>query len=520
MIFSIDKLRQENKNLPKIILERINIKAKSKVAEFFFINDAIIDEDDLTLVKDSLKQYLPKDYLIKLSYEKRVCDEETLKNTVKSYILNNHPSVKPFLKDGDIEAAAAEGGFYYAVSAGQSLYLYFSENGLIEKLDSYLDTVFCEQIKGSLILNGKSIDSKKILEAAARREQSEEFLPLNLQRVFEIKDKVAIEGEVTSALAVYMADCEYETDNLTVCGFIKKIEQRLTKNQKPYFLFELDDGTYDDKIRTFKAKMFPYKRALEKIEKLKEGDCVALSGKMESYNNFLSMLIESVAYGALPENFVPEKLESRAAPLEYINIKPTTYAEASQANLFEKKKILPSDLVNNTFVVFDLETTGLINNAIGLDKIDEIIEIGAVKIEGGVITEMFSSLIKPNRPISQEITKITGIDDGMVRFAPPIEAVIPDFFKFTRGAILVGHNVDFDYKFIRHYSKEMGYIYDNRAYDTISLAQFGLHLTNYKLSTVAAHYGFEFNHHRAADDAVVTAKIFIELVTTQKHLPK
>ena len=520
MTFSIEKLRQEHKHLQKIILERINIKAKSKVAEFFFINDSVIDEDDLTLVKDSLKLYLPKDYLIKLSYEKRVCDGESLKNTVKTYILNNHPSVKPFLKEGDIEAAAAEGGFYYAVSAGQSLYLYFSENRLIEKLDGYLSTVFCEPIKGSLILNGKAIDSKKILEAAVRREQSEEFSPLNLQRVFEIKDKVAIEGEVTSALAVYMADCEYETDNLTVCGFIKKIEQRLTKNQKPYFLFELDDGTYDDKISTFKAKMFPYKRALEKIEKLKEGDCVALSGKMELFNNFLSMFIEKVAYAAMPENFLPEKLKSRPAPLEYINISPVPYAEASQANLFEKKKILPTDLVNNTFVVFDLETTGLVNNALGSEKMDEIIEIGAVKIEGGVITQMLTSLIKPTRQIGDNITKITGIDDQMVKDAPPIEAVIPDFFKFTRGAILVGHNVEFDYKFIRHYSKEMGYIYDNRAYDTVGLAQSGLHLTNYKLSTVAAHYGLEFNHHRAADDAAVTAKIFIELVAAQKHLPK
>ena len=103
-----------------------------------------------------------------------------------------------------------------------------------------------------------------------------------------------------------------------------------------------------------------------------------------------------------------------------------------------------------------------------------------------------------------------------------MEEVIPDFYKFVEGAILVGHNVTFDYNFIRHYGGENGYAFENPSYDTVTLAQMilqGVGLANYKLNTIADYYGFTFNHHRAYADAAVTAKIFMELIKTKGKLP-
>lgn len=96
--------------------------------------------------------------------------------------------------------------------------------------------------------------------------------------------------------------------------------------------------------------------------------------------------------------------------------------------------------------------------------------------------------------------------------APPVETVMADFYKFTEGCALVGHNVQFDYKFIRYYGEQEGYLFDAKTFDTVALSQQLLRLSNYKLNTVADHFGFTFRHHRAFDDAFVTAKIFLELV--------
>ena len=104
--------------------------------------------------------------------------------------------------------------------------------------------------------------------------------------------------------------------------------------------------------------------------------------------------------------------------------------------------------------------------------------------------------------------------------APKIGQVIPDFCKFCEGCMLVGHNVQFDYKFVRYYAEQEEYDFEFKTYDTMSIAQSMLFLSNYKLNTLADHYHFTFNHHRAWDDAYVTAKIFIELIKAKKCLPK
>jgi DNA polymerase-3 subunit alpha (Gram-positive type) len=135
------------------------------------------------------------------------------------------------------------------------------------------------------------------------------------------------------------------------------------------------------------------------------------------------------------------------------------------------------------------------------------------------VAEKFSTFVAYDKQVPPEIVKLTGITDEMLVGAPNIKDVIPDFYKFCDGCLLVGHNVTFDYRFVQHYGKKERYSFDQARYDTLTLGQELLHLSNYKLNTLADHYGVTFNHHRAFDDALATAKIFIQLLKTRKTLP-
>ena len=201
-----------------------------------------------------------------------------------------------------------------------------------------------------------------------------------------------------------------------------------------------------------------------------------------------------------------------------MRVAPEHFTDYNQLNLFEQGA-LPDDLVRNTFVVFDLETTGL-NTSPASGRMDAITEIGAVKIIGGEIREQFSTLVNPERKLEADVVKLTGITDDMVKDAPKIAEVIPDFYKFCDGCLLVAHNAPFDSKFIRYYGEAEGYMFEQKVYDTVSIAQSFLYLNNYKLNTLADHYGVVFRHHRASDDALATAKIFIEMIKAKKCLPK
>ena len=164
--------------------------------------------------------------------------------------------------------------------------------------------------------------------------------------------------------------------------------------------------------------------------------------------------------------------------------------------------------LDSTFVVFDIETTGF--SAVN----DRIIEIGAVKVENGMITEKFSEFVNPERPIPFEIEKLTSINDRMVEDAPNISVILPKFMDFCGSSVLVAHNADFDTGFIRHNCEVLGLTYDYTYVDTLGIARSFLEgLKNYKLDTVVEAMGCTLaNHHRAVDDAGATADVFVRFL--------
>lgn len=165
--------------------------------------------------------------------------------------------------------------------------------------------------------------------------------------------------------------------------------------------------------------------------------------------------------------------------------------------------------MSQSFVVFDLETTGL-------SPADcAITEIGAVVVENGEITESYNSFVNPGCHIPEEITKITNITDEMVADAPGQEEALRAFLEFVDGRVLIAHNAHgFDIRFLKACAERYGVPFGNTYIDTLPLAQaLYLGLRNYKLDTIGKYLEIPpFQHHRACDDAKALAQIYVKMI--------
>lgn len=167
------------------------------------------------------------------------------------------------------------------------------------------------------------------------------------------------------------------------------------------------------------------------------------------------------------------------------------------------------ELESATYVVFDVETTGL--SAI----YDTIIELAGVKIQNGEIIDRFESFANPHKPISQTITDLTGITDDMVRDAPEVEDVLKDFYEWSSDSALVAHNASFDIGFLNQGYKRIDYNkVENPVIDTLELARFLFpELRNHRLNTLCKLMDVELTqHHRAIYDAEATGYLFWKMI--------
>ncbi|MDE7417620.1 MAG: PolC-type DNA polymerase III [Lachnospiraceae bacterium] len=168
--------------------------------------------------------------------------------------------------------------------------------------------------------------------------------------------------------------------------------------------------------------------------------------------------------------------------------------------------------LDEAYVVFDIETTGF------SPVTNRIIEIGAVKVENGQITDRFSTFVNPEVPIPFDIEKLTSINDSMVIDAETIESVLPKFLEFVGDAVLVAHNANFDVGFIKENAKRQNLSVDFTYVDTVGIARTLLTgQAKYTLDAVAKTLKISLeNHHRAVDDAECTAEIFLKFIEMLK----
>lgn len=168
-----------------------------------------------------------------------------------------------------------------------------------------------------------------------------------------------------------------------------------------------------------------------------------------------------------------------------------------------------ADLESGTYVVFDVETTGL--SAV----YDTIIELAGVKIHKGEIIDRFESFANPHHPLSQTTTDLTGITDDMVKDAPDVDDVLKDFHEWMKDSILVAHNASFDIGFLNQGFQKINYDKTvNPVIDTLELSRFLYpQLKNHRLNTMCKHLDIELTqHHRAIYDAEATGYLLWKLV--------
>lgn len=191
--------------------------------------------------------------------------------------------------------------------------------------------------------------------------------------------------------------------------------------------------------------------------------------------------------------------------------------------------------MTDTYIALDLETTGL------SPENDRILEIGALRIESGEVTDSYETFVDCGIPIPQIITQLTGITDEMIGGSPGTEEAVREFLAFARGwedlpvgeglsaaadeacaagagalfedCVLLGHNLPFDYSFMKHSAARFGLSFESRGLDTLKMARTCLpELEKKSLDRVSAYLGIpQKRHHRALDDALTAARIYERL---------
>lgn len=496
------------KSFDTAILTSVTLEKSKNSVEVSVVTDKAYTEAEEAEVRKIVRGYVPELFSSTAVITKLTPDEDMVVEKILTIIGENNKQLAAFVTAEDIEVRKENDAFSFTVSV---IHTSAYTAGIADDIANGLKKCFCGEFYGRCVAAENKLDDLVIEE---KPENIQYEVPL---RTFEIEDFSFLEGTVTHKRAIYIADLNFVSESVVICGEITDIREKTittsSGKEKLMFNFTVNDGT-----AAIRVGYFTRQKSIEKVKKLQVGDSVVLTCKTELFNSSVRPTANVIDYGRVPKGFVPEKRASKPVPKYYETVFPQPYTDYTQSDLFTDVK-LPECLTKNAFVVFDLETTGL-NSSPSSGNMDRIIEIGAYKIIGGEIKESFTTFVNPQRKLSQEIINLTGIDQQTVDGAPAFEKVMPDFFKFIDGCYTVGHNAaNFDFKFIDYYCSQCGYVPERRLFDTFPLAQSMLSLSNYKLNTVADYFGITFNHHRAADDALVTAKIFIELLKIKKSLP-
>ncbi len=505
----ITELRAIGGGMQNAVVSDVTVYKGAQRVVINIICDKVFSDDEKLQAKKVAQKYVPSIFKIDVYVKKLTPDEEMVKTKILQILSYDYAAVAATLMQDEVEVQRLDDGFVFTIYLMDAV---GNAKDILSAVTAKLKSSFCGVFRGEVKSSKRTTDDLTIEEDY----YEEEFVtPI---RTFEICNFSALEGGEVPTRATYLSDLNYVSNKVVVCGRVEYIDEKTYKNkagdEKVYFSLGLSDNT-----ATMQGSYFVRQASVNLIRKIKEGDWIVANGKTEIFRGSLRFTITRIDYGEQSRDFVIEKLPSKPAPKFYKTVQPQSFEDMRQGDFFAEN-YMPDCLKEHEFVVFDLETTGL-NSTPATGNMDRIIEIGAYKIKNGLIKESFSTFVNPEKILSEEIVKLTGITQEMVKDAPKYEDVMPDFYKFCQGSILVGHNIaGFDFKFVEYYCAKCGYTLERKIMDTIPLAQSQLYLANYKLNTIADYFKIVFNHHRAVDDALVTAQIFIELIKLKKSLPR
>lgn len=492
----ISDIRAIDERIKNIRLSSIEVSRKDKTLKYNFICDATVDEElKQKILAEAEKITAPAFRYVEISVVKIVSNDQLINNEIYNYLSRNYPSISIFLKTTDVISTVFGGVVKYVLRLTEDGVSYVKKNGIIPKLNDYMATKFCSDFAGSTEVK----EAEEIISLLSEEVYESELQKIE-HRTIKVSEILVIDDHTIGDTALYIEDATY--GDVVVSGKITDIAERETKTGKPFFIIHIDDTTG----RT-SGVYFTKKNTYHKVKELQIGDAIIARGNIGEYNGRKSFTFDKINRCRFPENFVKKDKFKKTVPKDYRLIFPSPATTVSIKSVFDTDTYLPEELTGTEYVVFDLETTGLDVMSNG------ITEIGAVKIINGKVSEQFTTLIKPDYPITDEIVRITGITEEMVKDAPKISSVIPDFMKFIDGAVIVAHNADFDVKFIKRFAGAEEYEVKNKVIDTVEVARATLpFLRRHDLHTIAEHFGIAFHHHRALSDAYATAEAFIEML--------
>ena len=503
----------------------------------FYKDGVILSQDKRKECEEILKEVMPAGFSYSFKFIKNFLTKDALVSKVKEYFSKNHPAITFEIISANCEDKKV------CVAFEERQEEYVRAKKIVESLKNFLKDAFFENFD----IETSKIEAKEISDLPFESMVVEDTLPVQ-NRTIEVSNVESVVGDLKDNLAYYIKDKKTAGEDVVFCGNLEYIREHSytpkkkpkeekkedgaeakseeqekengqvtdaenaekneeeTKNERKFFKFSVKDFSGN-----VSCVFFANKNNYEAMTTLVQGEPIIVSGRLEEdkFSGGVSLRVKNISRCTLPEKF-EEEIVWKSEPKEYRFVFPEPLVYYSQTDLFSmgEEKPVHEYFKGKEIVVFDLETTGL-NVAEG----EKIIEIGAVKMVDGKFTDKFMCMVDPQMKIPEKIVSLTGIRDEDVAGAHTYNEVLADFYKFTRGCILSGYNVKFDYGFLSFYGKKCGYNFDNPLLDVYELAQKGVHGTkNLKLGTVAEKLGVTLdNAHRAVYDALAAAEVLIKL---------
>lgn len=489
-----------------------NVKTNCLTVNFLYNPTMFKLADNVSKIEDIIRSMVDRSVNVNTHFTKCSLDETAISLYAFTTIANNFPVLNKNLQPTDIKVEIDNLNITLTLSLVPKTFEYATsinrEKEIKAKLEEGFYGNFIVRFEKKQDFVGEEIDvTQSNLEFQNSIKMCENKVLYKISKCQHIFNKTEYN------YAIDFSKPSAQVGNAVICGKIVRVDK---KTYKKKHTSSKGDTTYTDKNfyiinlnnegKYIYCSCFPNTNEESRGQILEVGKSVVASGKFESYGGRVNFTARSLALCEY-EKYVPP-VHYKTVNENYHTVFPEKYQDFEQFDLFNADEEIELKEKDKSFVVFDFETTGL--DA----KTCEIIEIGAVKIEGGKIVSTFSTFVKPSQPIPQEITDLTTITNKMVEDSPSINYVLPDFYKYCYGAGLVAHNIAFDYGFLSEIAKKMNYNFDNPQYDTLNIArQKLLGLKNFKLETVANRLGVSLvGAHRAVNDAMATAKCFLKML--------
>ncbi|KMT23073.1 PolC-type DNA polymerase III [Clostridium cylindrosporum] len=559
--------------LDKTYLKKVYVSKSNKEWNIVLSTLCDVKEDILEKIKHLIKESLSINGSVQLFIEKNSQDIPKLSDILedsdkfKNFIFNifrSSPTILCFLQ---ISKFTLEDNKVIIEVESDFAKKVLKDKSIDKEIRTHINSIYNE----NLLVEFKTIDKAFNYEEFKAKEDSKIETVSSVEIPKEVKPKtvkITSTNKVSSSDVIYgrvpkeyfkcsISDSLDEEDLVTITGDLFGIDTKELKSGKILLMFNVTDYTSSVNIKVFLKPEI----ADETISKLKEASRVTVHGRV-TFDTFAKETIIMASYVVKEEkkkvkdNSNEKRVElhahtqmssmdgvcsassliKRAKEYGHSAIAITdhgvvqAFPEAMDAAGETGVKVIygvegylvddgESIVINsreynldNEFVVFDIETTGLNKSS------EEITEIGAVKVKDMKIIDTFSALINPLKPIPYEITNLTGITNEMVKDKDTIKEVMPRFLDFIGDCPVVAHNAKFDTGFIKEKCSRESLEFNSTIIDTLTLSRWLVKgIKKYKLNILAQHFNVQLeNHHRAVDDAKATAEIFIKLIEILK----